>query len=256
VTICSRVVAFAAALPLALGVAACADLRSAEPKTATKSSAAPVKVAPLPRLTTANFMPTTNKASAKVNSMTGIMRMNQGGAVTSMTISQTFEPATMKLGLSSPALGGPVELLVVKGTVYLSAPKLAPSKYVRVDLKSSKDPRLTALAGLIDSASSTTESYDRAVRNVRLVKAETVGLRKVDRYDVTMDTAIALKIPRKKLPAGVPKTMVYSLWLGADRLPYKMYLHVGAMDALTTVTSYGGITPFTAPPANKIVQQR
>ncbi len=251
----SRAVASAIALPLLLGVAACADLRSAEPKTTTKSSAAPVKAAPLPRLTTANFMPTTNKASAKVNSMTGIMRMNQGGAITSMTISQTFKPATMKLGLSSPALGGPVELLVVKGTVYLSAPKLAPGKYVRVDLKSSKDPRLTALAGLIDSASSTTESYDRAVRNVRLVKTETVGLHKVDRYDVTLDTATALKLPRKNLPAGVPKTMLYSLWLGPDRLPYKMYLHVGTTDALTTVTSYGGVTPFTAPPPNKLVKR-
>jgi hypothetical protein len=241
-----------AASAVAFGVAACSDLTSADPKPTAKSSTA-AKAVPLARLTTANFMPTMDKAGHKFNSMSSIMRLNLGGQVMSMTVDQTFKPVTMKLGLSSPALGGPVEVLVVKGLVYVSAPKLAPGKYVRVDLKSTRDPRLASLAGFIDSASSSGESYDRAVRKVRLVKSETVGLHKVDRYDVTMDTALALKIPRKKLPAGVPKTMVYSFWLGADRLPYKTYLHVGSTDALMTVTSYGTVPPITPPPASKIV---
>jgi hypothetical protein len=249
------VVAAVAASALVLGVAACGDITSADPGPAAKSSSAAPKTAPAVRLTAANFMPTVNKAADKFNSMSGIMRVSQGGEVISMTVSQTTKPFTMKLGLSSPALGGPVELLVVKGTVYVSAPKLAPGKYVQVNLKTTKDPRLAALAGLIDGASAPGESYDRAVRKVRLVKSETVGLHKVDRYDVTMDTATALKIPRKKLPAGVPKTMIYSFWLGADRLPYKMYIHLGTTDALTTVTSYGTVAPFTAPPASKIVKR-
>jgi hypothetical protein len=256
----ARAAAAVVALPLILGVAACGaddlsiDGGGSKPA-AAKPTAAPLK-APA-RLTNASFLPAMNAATAKARSMESVVRYSADGQVVTMTMAQTLKPLAMKMEMSNPALGGAVHIVVIKTTIYLAAPAVAPGgKYVKLNLRGSKDPALAALADMLENADplKSFASWDKALRKVKFVKSETIGFRKVDRYQVTVDSAVAFGLKAKQVSAlGLPKLMVYSMWLGADHLPYKMAYKTGGMDTQITMSSYNATGTITAPPANKIV---
>lgn len=257
----SRVAALAATLPLVLGVAGCTDDAAVKPKTGpTKPVAAPLKAAaPLARLTTATFVPAMLAANAKVKSWTGVMRISSGGQVVTATITQTYQPAAVRVDLSSPQVGGAAHGILIKGVMYLYIPdpKLQ-GKYFKIDPKRTKDPAAVVFAQLLDSQdpAKSAKAMRKAVLKVKFVKSDTIGFRKVDRYDVTLNNAAMLRALGIKAPAGMPKTSVMSTWLGADRLSYKQTSISGDSQSQTTITGYNTGVTITAPPANKILNKR
>lgn len=255
----SRVAALAATLPLVLGVAGCTDDAAVEPKTGpTKPAAATQKAAaPLARLTTATFVPVTTAAYAKVKSWTGVMRISAGGQVVTATVTQTYQPAAMRVDLSSPQFGGAAHGILIKGVMYLyiPAPKLH-GKYLKVDPKRTKNPAAVAFAQLLDSQdpAKSFKVMRKAVLKVKFVNSDTIGFRKVDRYDATVNNAAMFRALGIKAPAGLPRTSVVSTWLGADRLTYKQTSGGGGSQTQVTVTGYNTGVTIAAPPANKILK--
>jgi len=252
-----RAAAAVVALPLVLGVAACGvtDKPTAGPKpAAAKTTPAPLK-APA-RLTLANFSPATNAATAKASSVESVVRITVDGQVSTMTMAQTLKPFATKMDLSSPALGGATHIIAIKSTMYVSAPNAAPAgKYLKINLKNTKDPALASLGEMIEGADpvKSVKGWDKALRKVKLVRAETLGFRKVNRYQLTVDNAVAYGMSAKKLSAvGLPKLSVYTVWVGADNLMYKMAYKMGSMDLQITVSSYNATSTIKPPPANKI----
>jgi hypothetical protein len=252
-----RVAAVAVSLPLILGVAACADVAldtgGGSKPAVTKPTAAPLKAAPPVRLTQANFLRATTDASVKAKSMESVLRSTSGGQVVTMRMAQTMKPFAMKMDLSSPAYGGAAHAVILKGTLYLAAPRVAPGgKYIKVNLRTAKDPELRAMADIMDSADPTKPL--KGLKKVKFIKSETLGFRKVDRYQVTVDNATAFGL-KGKLPAGMPKTGIYTVWLGADHLTYKMSFKMGNAEQQLTVSSYNTVDTITAPPASKIFRR-
>ena len=161
------------------------------------------------------------------------------------------------MDFSSPAYGGAAHIVIVKDTLYLAAPNVAPGgKYVKVNLKTTKDPQLAAIGEMVENADPTkaAKAWSKGLRRVKFVKSETIGFRKVDRYQLTVGTD-ALMLGLKQLPAGLPKTTVLTVWLGADRLPYKMAYRLGATDTQVTISGYNTVDPIAAPPASKIFRR-
>jgi hypothetical protein len=257
-TLRSGVTAVAVALPLVLGLAACTDVAAVKPGTDPKKpvAAASVKAAKPPaRLTTATFVPVTLAAEAKVKSWTGVMRMSVNGQVVTATITQTYQPAAMRLDMSGPQFGGAAHGILIDGVLYLHLPiPEARGKYLKIDPRTTKDPTAVAFAQLLDSAdpAKSNKAMRKAVVKVKYVAKDTVGFRKVDRYDVTMNNAVMFRALGIKAPAGLPKTSVQSIWIGADRLTYKS-LSDGTQ---VTVTGYNTAAPITAPSAGMIIKTR
>jgi hypothetical protein len=254
-----RVAAVAVSLPLVLGVAACADVAldtdSSKPA-ATKPAVAPIKAAPPVRLTKANFSRTTDAAGAKVKSVESVARYSYAGQVVTMKLTQIVKPVAMTLDFSSPAYGGAAHIVIVKDTLYLAATNVAPGgKYVKVNLKTTKDPQLAAIGEMVENADPTKAAkvWSKGLRQVKFVKSETIGFRKVDRYQLTVATNALLGL--NKLPAGLPKTTLFTVWLGADHLPYKTSYRVGTTDTQVTISGYNTVDPIAAPPASKIFRR-
>jgi hypothetical protein len=250
-----RLAAAAVSLPLVLGVAGCGVIDKAagnDPKPVT-SQPAPLKAAPPPvRLTQANFVRATDAASAKATSMESVLRTSSAGQVTTMQMRMTLKPVAMTMDMSAASYGGAAHAVLLKDTLYLAAPRLAPGgKYVKIDLKTAKDPQLKALGEMMTNANPSASL--KGFRKLKFVKTETLGFRKVDRYQVTVDNATALGV--RRLPAGLPKTSVYTFWLGADHLVYKMLFKMGGSDVQMTVSSYNTVPTITAPPASKIYRR-
>ncbi|MDX6261292.1 MAG: hypothetical protein QOH84_2980 [Kribbellaceae bacterium] len=240
----TRVVALATTLPLLFGVAACADTPAAEKPLQTKP-AAPVKDAPPLRLTSATFAPTLNGATAKVTSFKAVGQLTTQGQTLDMTAAVTARPFAISMTLSSAAIDGVMTMVAAKGGVYVSAPGVTPAgKYMVLDLKHDKNPQVRAIGQLLANADPLKQfkSWQPGGQKVKFIGSEKVGDRAVERYQVTVTVA--------------KKPIVFDMWLGADKLVYKMAYKFAGLAYAMTMTEYNTVAPIAAPPASKIVKQR
>ncbi|MFI5709956.1 hypothetical protein [Kribbella sp. NPDC051620] len=271
----NRAVAAAIALPMILGIAACGDKDTAgggaTQPTQTQSTSAPVTSStpeastPAPpveepaHLTNASFIPTLKSATGKAKSFTSKMTMTVGGQKITATSSQTTSPLAMKMDMVNPMVGGAMQMILVKSNLYISIPKqTGAGKYIQLNLKNSSDPTVKSFGSILESADPTKsyQGWEKALSGVKFVKSETIGGQKLDRYDVTVDTAKSLKAAGQPVPKGVPKSLVYSVWMGSDKLIYQMKFAMAGVDMQMTMSDYNKPVAIAAPPASKIVGKR
>jgi hypothetical protein len=257
-----------AVVPLVLGVAACGG--SEEPKssatttTSTTSNAPASTPTPAPptaaapavvRLDRASFLPAMNTALAKQTSYRTTGKMTAGGEVL-MTITgvQQTKPPAMSMSMTGAAFEGKTAKIIMIGkTLYMSIPGATPAgKYAKID---SSDPSMAQFSELAGSGdpTKTFESFKGALRGVKFVKAETIGGVKLDRYDITVDTAAALKAQGKKIPAGVPKTLAYSMWLDAGKMARRFSFDLQGVSMLMTMDPTTSPVSIKAPAKKNIV---
>jgi hypothetical protein len=256
------------ALPLVLGIAACggqqktnsaADSRPMPTPVSTPASrTAPPKAAqPVAHLNRASFLPAMNSALAWQKTWRMWARMTAGGK-TVMTITglEQAKPLAVSMEMSGEAFGGgKARIILVNDFAYVQMPGLAPTgKYLKLDAKFS-DPAVASFGSMLDSAdpTKTFKAFGLALRNVRFVRSETIDGRKLDRYAVTVDTATALRAQGKSLPAGAPKTLDYTLWMGTDHLVHRMSFDLAGVSMLMTMTQFNKPVSIKAPPARSIV---
>ncbi|TCC40787.1 hypothetical protein [Kribbella speibonae] len=257
-------VATAAAVPLALGLAACGGepkatgykpttpaTTTAAPKPVATNTAAPAKVAHLNRVTFVSAMTSAvskQKAWHTVGTVTA-----QGSTLMTMDGYQTTNPVAMSMEMSGAAFQGKTaKIVVIKKTAYLSIPGLTPAgKYKKV--ASGLNDQLTEL---IEGGDPTKiyKSFDKSMVDLKFVRTETIGGQQLDRYAVTVNTAKALALQGKKVPAQMPKTLVYSMWLDKSHLVRRMTFDLSGVSMVMTMSDYNKPVTITAPPASKIVQ--
>lgn len=269
----SRVATTVVTLPLMLGLAACGSDKTATvnagttptPATApvstpvTAPSEAPERVAPaVAHLNTASFLPAMKKSMVGKDSVKTTMKMVAGGQTMTVTGQQTMKPVAMQLEMNGAAFGGKAKMIVVKGKLYLSTPDVPAGKYLKIDPKDSSDPMAASLGGMLNDMdpSKTFESFDGGLKAAKFVKTETLDGRKVDRYAVTVDMAAALKAKGQKMVAGMPKTLVYTIWMGsADHLMYKIFFEMAGVSMTMNASDWGKPISIKAPPASKIISR-
>jgi len=253
----------AAAVPLALGLAACGNDAKPEatghkPSTPTATpvvttTAVPQKVVPVAHLDRVTFVPAMNTALTKQKSWHIVGTMTAGGS-TVLTFDgiQTAKPLAMSMTMAGAAFEGKTaKIVLVKGTGYASIPGATPAgKYIKFEAGDSPE-----LDELLEGGDPTKifKSFGGALKGVKFVRTETVGGQKLDRYDVTVDTAKALASQGKKVPAGVPKTLTYSLWMDKSHLVRKISFDLAGVSMVMTMSDYNKPVSITAPPASKIV---
>jgi hypothetical protein len=260
------VAAVAATLPLVLGVAACgsgqkqavADQPAATPSaTVPATTTAPPRVAPaVAHLDTTSLLPAMKKGMAGKNSVRTTMRMVAGGQVMTMTGVQTMKPVAMQIDLNGAAFGGKMKMIFVNNKMYLSMKGIPAGKFVKVDPKDSSDPMAASLGATLKELdpSKTFDAFDNGLKKAEYIRTETLDGRKVDRYAVTVDMAAALKAQGEKLTAAVPKTLVYTIWMGsADHLMYKVAFELAGVSMTMNASDWGKPVTIKAPAAGKIL---
>jgi hypothetical protein len=263
------VAAVAATLPLVLGVAACGGGEQKQasgslspattPATAPATTAAPLKAAPaVAHLNKASFLPAMKSGMAGRNSVKTTMRMSAGGQVMTITGVQTMKPAAMQIDLNGAAFGGRMKMIFVNNKMYLSMKGIPSGKFVKVDPTDSRDPMAASLGPVLKELdpSKTFDAFDNGLKNAQYIRTETLDGRKLDRYAVTVDMAAALKATGQKITAGVPKTLVYTIWMGsADHLMYKVVFEMAGVTMTMNASDWGKPVTIKAPPASKIVSR-
>ena len=252
-----------AAVPLALGLTACG---TGEPEATGYKPSAPVAtntaapLKPAPHLNRVTFVPAMNAALTKQKSwhISGTVTAN-GVTMATITGAQSTKPAAVSMELSGKAFNGQTARIVGVGkAMYLSLPGRTPAgKYLKLtaaDLAGSQ----SGLGDTMNSADVTKafQSIARAMRNVKYVRSQTIDGRKLDRYDLTVDTATILKLGgAKTVPKGLPKTLTYSLWMDSAHVVRRMSFNQLGIVMLVNMTDYNKPVHITAPPASKVVSR-
>jgi hypothetical protein len=255
---------------LTLGLAACggADKKEATgtlptPVTSSTPTApattAPPKVAPVAHLNRVTFVPAMNSAMSKQKTWRTVATMTaEGKTVMTMTGYQQAKPLAASMEMSGLAFEGKTaKIIVVGGKLYMSLPGMTPAgKFVKIDPK--KTPQAADFGDLLDSGDPTKAlaGLGKGTQTVKFVRAETVDGIQLDRYQVTVSTAAIFKAQGKKLPAGAPKSLQYTIWMGADHLVHRMTFDLMGISMVMKMTEYNKPVTITAPPASKIVATR
>jgi len=253
-----------AAVPLALGLAACGSDKpeatgykpSAPASTpVATNTAAPQQATPVAHLNRVTFVPAMTTAIAKQKSwrVTGKMTAN-GSTMLTMDGIQTTKPVAMSMTMTGQAFqGNTAKMVVVKNTAYISIPGMTPAgKYLK--FTSGLNAQLDELVQGGDPTK-IYKSFNSSMVSVKFVGTQTVGGEKLDRYAVSVNTAKALAAQGKKVPAGVPKTLMYSMWLDKSHLVRRLSFDLSGVSMVMNMTDYNKPVHITAPPASKIVSQ-
>lgn len=253
-----------AAVPLALGLAACGNDKpeatgykpSAPVSTpVATNTAAPQQAAPVAHLNRVTFVPAMTTAIAKQKSWhtTGKMTAN-GATLLTMDGVQTADPVAISMTMTGEAFQGKTaKIVVIKNTGYVSIPGMTPAgKYLKFTSGLNDQ-----LAELIDGGDPTKifKSFNSSMVSVKFVRTETVGGQKLDRYAVSVNTAKALAAQGKKVPAGMPKTLTYSMWMDKSHLVRRLSFDLAGVSMVMNMTDYNKPVHITAPPASKIVSR-
>jgi hypothetical protein len=260
-------VATAAAVPLALGLAACGGepkatgykpsapaTTTAAPKPVVTNTAAPAKPATVAHLNRVTFVSAMTSAIGKQKAWHTVGTVTANGS-TLMTMDgiQTTNPVAMSMEMSGAAFQGKTaKIVVIKDIAYLSIPGITPAgKYQKV--ASGLNDQLSEL---IEGGDPTKiyKSFDKSMVDAKFVRTETIGGQQLDRYAVTVNTAKALALQGKKIPAGLPKTLVYSMWLDKSHLVRRMTFDLNGVSMVMSMTDYNKPVNISAPPASKVVK--
>lgn len=250
--------ATAAALPLALGLAACGSntpqATGYKPSAPVESAtAAPLKPAPVAHLNRVTFVPAMNTALTKQKSwrITGTMTAN-GSTFLTMSGVQTAKPLAMSMDVSGAVVGGKsAKIILVDKTLYTSIPGMTPAgKYVKA-----KGAEAAELRAMLDGGDpSKLFASLSSVASVKFDGTQSLGGEKLERYIVTVDTAKALKAMKQAVPPGAPKTLAYEILMDSAHRVRQLRFESSGISLKTTISDYNKPVSIKAPPASKIVR--
>ncbi len=259
-------IAAVATVPLALGLAACGN--DAKPEATgykpsapastpvVTTTAAPVEPAPVAHLNRVTFVPAMNAAITKQKSWRVIGKMTANGTtVLTMDGYQTAKPLAMSMTMTGAAFQGKTaKMVMVKGTGYLSMPGLTPAgKYLKID------------AGEAGELGETLRER-RPDQDLQVLRLQP-GQRQVrphgdHRRPRSWTGTPSPSTPRRPLPAqgktvpaGVPKTLTYTMWMDKSHLVRRLSFDLSGVSMVMTMSDYNKPVSIAAPPASKVVSR-
>ena len=127
----------------------------------------------------------------------------------------------MALTMDGAALGtGNIEMRMVDRVLYLSMPPMTPQgKFVEIRPGDTSSP-FAGMTGKMQGLDprDTFKAFEQGLRRVEFVGEESVGGEDLERYRLTVDLRAAAKAQGMPRTAGMPRTVVYDLWLDEDAL--------------------------------------
>jgi hypothetical protein len=263
-TLTLRRVAFAAALPLALGsLAACGSKDSSATATADDPAAATSSGAPAPSgsetVDPADFLATMKTAAKQITTAHFTMTMDLSGQTIDAKgdIDMTGDKPAMQLTMDMGGLGN-TEMRLVDGVMYIQDPTGSSGKFLKMDLSDPNSP----MAGMGDALT----NYDPqsmidqmsadTFRKVTDLGQESVGGQTLEHYRVVIDTSAATKM-LGNLPssASMPKQIGYDMWLDDQNRISKFTMTMKKVSQVTaTYSDYGADVNISAPDPSDVME--
>jgi hypothetical protein len=165
------------------------------------------------------------------------------------------DPA-LEMTMNGAAFNGKARLILVDDTMYISLPSVPGGKFIAVD-NNTGDPSLrSSMDSLADSASpeSQFESWDSSLTDVEYIGPDTVKGEETEHYRISVDSKKALKAQDQQIPAGLPKTLTYDVWLDADDRMREVSFELLETTTTMYATDWGEPVDVSAPSPSQIIR--
>lgn len=241
--ILGRTVAVTLAVGVTFGLAGCGDAGSSSPGDASKDST--VRAESSGVLTKDEIIPASYQASVKAGTAHMTMTMTGQAAMKAQgDVSYAGGNPTMQMTMTMPQIGAgkSMEMRYVGKVLYLQIPGMTHSgKFVALDPSDQRSPLAQSFAGLSEQMDplSSMKSMQSAVKSVERVGKGTLEGTPVDHYKVVVDTATVLKAKGQQVPAGMPDTLTYDMWLDQQHLLRKMAFDISGTSFEMLMTKWG-----------------
>jgi hypothetical protein len=170
-----------------------------------------------------------------------------GGDITGTGDSDyTADPPDSSLTMS---VGGQqMSMLTIGHVMYLQTSQSG-KKYLKYDLDDPNNPLGSQLSDQLDPASSMT-SFAKAVTAVSSYGRENVGGRKLDHYEMTVDTS---KLATGA-SSGLPADLKADVWFDSEGRLAQLRMDLGAVTYDATLTDFDKAVHLSAPPASQVTE--
>ncbi len=254
--ILARSLALTLTAGVVFGLAGCGDQGSTAPGYASKDNAATIDSG---ALSSDEIIPAVYQAALKAGSAHMAMTMKGQGALRAQgDVSYAGGGSTMQMTMSMPAMGaGKMEMRYVGKVLYLQIPGVAqPGKYLAIDPSDKRSPIAKNFAGLSEQMDplSSVKSMRSAVKSAELVGRGQLQGTPVEHYQVVVDTAKVFEAKKQAVPAGMPGTLTYDMWLDQAHLMRKMVFEMTGTSLEMTMSKWGRAVRVQRPAAADLVQ--
>lgn len=247
----------AVALLASLSLAACSDTGDR-----VEGGVGPTTTANSTELTMANFNATMVAASQKAGTNHIEMVITAAGqrvtASGDQKLGKTLEDnaASMTMDYGDAGLGT-AKVVVVDGQFYMNFGRLTGNKFGKADLSDPSDPFTQQLAPIIEQMdiSRQIEELSTALKSVE----KTGDPKKIDGvetqpYKVVVDTSEidAFDVLPPEAKRMIPKTLTYTMFVGADGLMRRMTYGFSGMTGTLNASKWGEPVDIKAPSADEV----
>lgn len=188
------------------------------------------------------------------------MNTSAGGMSLSAKGDMAFRGAQqdMAMTMDGSAFGtGSIEMRLVDQVLYLSMPPMTPrGKYVEIRPGDKSSP-FAGMAGQMQGVDprDTFKAFEDGLRKVEFVGEESVHGEDLEHYALTVDFRAAAKAQGMPRMAGMPRTVVYDMWLDEDALMRRAEFDMGQQISMVMeMSEWGEPVRITAPSPRQIVE--
>lgn len=174
---------------------------------------------------------------------------------------ESLSDTAMSMQMELPGMGS-MDMILLDNKFYLNFGEMTQDKYLVVDLN---DPQgLGALMGSLGQLNfaEQTEALEGAMEGFETGRTETMDGVETTEYVVTVDTAKLYEQmdgPLAEMDVdslGLPETLDYSFWVGADNLPRRMSMDLGPTGSMEiNISGWGEPVDISAPAPNQITKK-
>lgn len=151
------------------------------------------------------------------------------------------------------------EMRLVDEVFYMKLGSLTSNKFAKIDLNDSKNPLAEQYRSLVKNVDPTAQlgQLKKAVTKFEQKgKAVTLDGTKATPYEVTVDTSkLGEALGAPGATAGVPKTLVYTIYLGEDKLPRRVQSTVAGTAISMDYSKWGEPVEISAPSKSDITEK-
>lgn len=188
------------------------------------------------------------------------MTMTMSGAMSVTAegdVSYAKSGPEMRMTMSMAQMGaGKMDMRVVDGIVYMTIPSVTPAgKFLKIDPNDKSNPMSKSFGSLSEQMDPLTSvrAMKSGVRKVTYVGAESVDGVDADHYRVVVDSAAMFRAMKQQTVPGMPKNLIYDMWLDDHDLLRRMQFEVAGQSVDMSMSKWGEPVSVEAPPASKVV---
>lgn len=153
------------------------------------------------------------------------------------------DPPAMAMTMTVPEQGD-VEMVMVDNVLYMKSPQMG-NKFLQMDVADAASQGVNTNTDPLDMS----QAFSKGVEKVVYLGEEDIAGTTTEKYEITVDTK---QLPKEQQSQGLPKQLVYHLWLDDEDRMKQMEIEQEAATVVMTIDEWNADVSIKAPPANQV----